>query len=143
VIAVLDTNVLVSALVAPNGTAGQVVRRWLYGDFGLVISPLMVLELQDVLSRPKFGRIEESAPGAGTELLSAINEHAEVVAHEPVSVISDDPDDDVVLGTALAGGAEFLVTGDKHLLVLDFHQHVQIQTPGEFRSLLDAPDLLP
>jgi uncharacterized protein len=51
---VLDCNVFVSALLAPNGTPAQILDRWADGGFDLIVSPLLLAELETVLSRPKF-----------------------------------------------------------------------------------------
>ena len=70
---------------------------------------------------------------------SVMHEQARSIEPDPsVSGIADDEEDDMVLGTAVAAGAEYLVTGDKGLLAVRPHEGVAIVTAGEFLTILDA-----
>lgn len=122
---VLDTNVLVAALVA-KGLCLEVVLRVLRMRW-MVSSEVLLEELHDTL-RDKF----EVTP-AVTRFLKLLRSQVRLV--EPValpSTICRDPDDDVVLGTALAAAADVIVTGDRDLLVLGVYEGIRIQTPRQF-----------
>lgn len=129
----LDTNVLVSALLSPRGTPAQLLRSWLDGAFDLVVSPALLDELGRVLAYPKvLSRITERERAA---FLAILAEHASQVddANDAPTVGSDDPDDDYLIAVAESGRA-VLVSGDQHLLRLA--EVLPVYSPAEFLSLL-------
>lgn len=108
---VLDTNVLVSGLLQPFGPSGQIVRLVASGDLVLYHDPRILAEYEDVLLREKFGFDPERVD----TLLEQIRAGGLPVAARPLAVRLPDPDDEPFLEVALAGGAQFLVTGNiKH-----------------------------
>jgi len=116
--AVLDPNVLISAVLAPGGAPAKVFRLWLDGAYELVVSPLLLAELDRALAYPKL-RVRVT-PHEAAELLELLARHAEVVPDPRVSpslARSSDPGDDSLIALAAAEGA-VLVSGDTHLLVL-------------------------
>lgn len=111
---VLDTNVLVAALLT-QGAAAQVVDLWLAGRYTLLTAEVQLRELRRVL-RDKFPELPRAKVG---RLVNLLRRQAEVVARPRPPGLSPDPDDDLLLGIALVGRADYLVTGDKsHLLSL-------------------------
>lgn len=133
--AVLDPNVLISAVLSPSGTPARVVRAWREGDFELVASALLIAELDRALRYPK---IERLIPGGhGQALVAWIAAEAEVVEDpsEPPQTRSEDPGDDYLIALAAAQRAA-LVSGDKHLQALS--ERMPIFTPAEFWSLLEG-----
>ena len=115
--AVLDPNVLISAVLSPAGTPARLLLRWQSGEFELLISRLLLAELKRALAYPKL-RERVSASQAG-ELLAWL-ERAATVVEDPggtPAFRSSDPDDDYLLALAGAHRAA-LVSGDKHLLSL-------------------------
>ena len=132
---VLDTNVLVSALVFPGGVPEQVFRLAIEGDFTVVASPPLLAELGRVLTE-KFGWQDDYVRAALAQIVR-IGEIVEPV--DRVNVIVDDPDDDRVLEAARTGGAGFVVSGDRHLLGLSRCGEVAILSPAEFLAAL-APE---
>ena len=117
--AVVDTNLLVSALLRQAGPPHALLAAWRRGAFALLVSPLLREEYARVLPRPKFRDKYGLTPEAVADLLILIDAQAVVVtptAHLPVEV--RDPKDDMVLAAALGGAADFLVTGDEDLLAL-------------------------
>lgn len=132
---VLDTNVLISGLMLPKSIPGKIVTAWRNAHFELVLSEPMLAEIARVLAYPKIAarlqwdthRIDQFA------LLLRFKTH--MVEIDQINVeVPDDPDDNVILATFLAGQAEYLITGDSDLLALQ-HQH-PILTPGEFAKRL-------
>ncbi len=132
--AVLDVDVLVSALVSPRGAPGLIVARWSAGDFELVVSPLLLTELDETLARPKLRkRVSESE---ASRFVVALREAATVQADpEAAPARSDDSDDDYLLALAEQAAA-FLVSGDHHVLALS--AAMPIRTPRKFLDLLDG-----
>jgi putative PIN family toxin of toxin-antitoxin system len=132
--AVLDSNVLIAALLSREGRPAQALRRWLAGEFELVVSPLLLAELERALAYPKLRtRISASEAAAFVSLL----EETAVVVADPGSppARSEDPDDDFVVALAESSGA-FLVSGDRHLLALA--SALPVRTVAEFLELLDG-----
>lgn len=132
--AVLDPNVLVSAAISPVGPPREVVTAWIDGDFELIVSPAMLDELRDVLSRPRFRRWISTA--TASEFVDGLAEDAVLVDDPPAMPgVSPDPDDDYLIALARGGGADYLVSGDRHLLDLP-NPEPPVLTPREFLDLL-------
>jgi len=122
---VCDTNVLVSAVLF-GGQPREVLRRIAEGNAIGYTSPDLKRELADVLAREKFGLSSEQV----SSILQLIGEtFIEVVPDEIPDVIRDDPDDNVVLACAVAANAQWIVSGDRHLLDLKSYQETTILSP--------------
>lgn len=127
---VLDTNVLIAA-VAADGLCRDLVRLRLR-PHTLVTSARLLKELELTLAR-KFRIESESLP-----LLKALRDVAEIAVPVPLGErVSRDKDDDVVLATAVAGQADFIISGDDDLLVLKKFRGIGIVSPRQFLELLD------
>lgn len=128
---VADTNVFISALMF-GGLPARFLDVAFAGSFVLVTSPVLLEELDDKL-RTKFG---VSFPDAD-RIRSRLERASELVSALPIlSVIEDDPDDDRVLECAVAGRADYIVTGDRHLLKLGSYEQIPILTVREFMDRL-------
>ena len=130
--AVLDVNVLVSALLSRSGAPAKIIRSWLEGAFELVVSELLLAELARALAYPRVSaRVPPEVADAFTELLRA----TALVAPDPPEVPprSSDPADDYLLALAAAESA-MLVTGDQHLLALA--NRFPIRSPRDFLASL-------
>lgn len=135
--AVLDPNVIVSAVIAPAGAPAQVLERGLAGDYEPVVSALLLAELADVLGRAKLRT--RVAPSDAAELHRRIGERA-VVVPDPTGappLRSRDPGDDYLLALAHAQRAA-LVSGDGDLLELA--ARVPVFGPAGFVRMLDERD---
>ena len=110
---VLDTNVLLGALISPHGAPDAIYRAWRAGRFELVTAAAQLDELRRVSRYPKLRAILP-AHRVGTMVN---NLHRAVVletlAPLPVGVHASDPDDDFLLAMALTGEVDYLVTGDR------------------------------
>jgi uncharacterized protein len=116
--AVLDPNVLISAVLAPAGKPADVLRAWLDGHFELVVSPLLLAELERALAYPKVRkRIAAEDAERFVDWLSGSAIHG-ADPNAPPAVRSRDPGDDYLLALAASERA-VLVTGDKDLLSLE------------------------
>ncbi len=135
--AVLDTNVVVSALLFARGRVSWLRRALQSGTVVPVVSRATVQELVRVLEYSKFALSREDRE----ELLADFLLFAEVCP-EPVpslrSVECRDPDDQVFLEVAIASGADVVVTGDADLLALAGKAGVPILTPTEIRGRVEG-----
>ena len=127
---VLDTNVLVSAIVY-RGIPRRVFEAVVSGEIEISLSEPLVQELQNVLSRPQFGLNLKFVRTVVAEL-SALAQWVEPSKH--YHLIEKDPPDNLILDCAVAAEADYVVTGDRHLLKLKKCESVMIVTPQQFIS---------
>ncbi len=128
---VLDTNVIVAALVA-KGLCHEVVVRAL-GSSAVVTSPALLDELERTL------RATFTLGPAATGFLEQLRLRVHLVVPTPLAApVSRDADDDVVLATAVAANATVVVTGDLDLLVLRQYRGIDIVTPRDFLRRLSS-----
>jgi uncharacterized protein len=128
---VLDTNVLVSALIAPGGYPAAIYDAWEDGRFTLLTCAEHLAEVRATLQKPRIAVL--IAPYRAGRLINQIKKLAANIAHLPDVRRSADPDDDFLLALAEAGEADCLVTGDKSgLLALRKHKGTQIVTARQF-----------
>jgi putative PIN family toxin of toxin-antitoxin system len=133
--AVLDANVLISAILSPRGTPARLLLAWQAGAFDLVVSPLLLAEVRRALAYPKLERL---VPPADADAFAAWLGGAAELATDPAGpppVRSDDPGDDYLIALAAAERA-LLVSGDVHLTSLA--PRVPVRTPAEFLADLGA-----
>lgn len=132
--AVLDVNVLVSGLLAPAGASALLIRRWLAGDFEIVVSERLLAELGRALAYSKLrARVPDAAAAEFTGLLRA----TATIRPDPPNAArqSRDPGDDYLIALAESSAA-ILVTGDKDILDLSVSR--PILTPAGFVARLGA-----
>lgn len=127
---VLDTNVVASALLW-GGVPRLLLQAAREKRVALFTSTPLLAELTDILGRPKFAKKIEASMLSLDQLVDRYRELTIVVRPTPVSGIAPDPDDDVVIGTALAAKADWIVTGDQPLLSVATYQGIQIVSVSE------------
>ena len=137
-IVVIDANVFLSAVINLSGVPAAIMNAWRSRRFSVVTSAALRAELGEILSRPETARYVRATPDAVTTMLRDLDQAAKLVEPDPVSAVQADPDDDPVLGTATAGQADYVVTGDRHLLAIGTFRGIPIVTPAQFLALLDA-----
>jgi uncharacterized protein len=127
--AVLDPNVLISALLSATGAPAKVLRAWVDGEFELLASPLLFAELQRALAYPKLRERIEAAEAK--QLVDWLRREATVLADPEgaPSLRSNDPGDDYLLALAEEAGVP-LVSGDGDLLA--FSDELPIFSPQGF-----------
>lgn len=135
--AVLDPNVLISALLSREGSSARVVRLWLDGAFELVVSEHLLDELGRALGYPKVRKRVE--PAEAIEFIDLLRRgaHMQDDPANPPSVRSPDPDDDYFIALAQSAQA-MIVSGDRHLLGLG--GRLPILSPSAFIDELDRRD---
>jgi putative PIN family toxin of toxin-antitoxin system len=133
---VLDANVLVSAVIATAGPPREIVNAWIDGRLELIASPKLLAEVRDVLDRPRFRRWVSVA--TATEFIDGITEDAEIIDDPPAPPgLTADPDDDYLIALARAAQADYLISGDRHLLDVD-DPEPPVLTPRQFLKLISA-----
>lgn len=124
---VLDTNVLVSALLSPYRPPARVLDRLLEGSAHLCYDTRIVGEYREVLARPKFG-FDEEATGALVDYLEA---SGELVAPRSLNLVLPDAADAMFLEVAAAARADCLVTGNLRHFPAEQRQGVLVVSPTE------------
>ncbi len=133
--AVLDPNVVISGLISRDGRTARVLVAWRDGRFEMIVSPLVLEELQRALAYPKLRR---HIPAEDAEVaLRWLAEGATLVDDPPQEppVRSEDPGDDYLIALAAQERAA-LVSGDKHLLNLS--GRIPVYSPRELLDLISA-----
>jgi len=134
---VLDVNILASAAGSREGLPFQVFALSLANPHKLVLSEEMIVSLEEVLRRRYFAKAVSDAER--TAFLASVQRNNSSVSPDPtVTGVADDAEDDQVLGTAVAGRADIIVTGDKGLLTLGSFVGIPIVTARTFLDLVDA-----
>ncbi|MBN1454261.1 MAG: putative toxin-antitoxin system toxin component, PIN family [Anaerolineales bacterium] len=130
--AVVDTGVLVSGLIRPQGTIGEVLRALRDGRFVIIYTTPTVVEIIDVLGRPSFRAKYHIQPDDVTALVNLIRLRGELVLPQITVTDCRDPKDNKFLEAAVASNADAIVTGDSDLLELHPFQGIPILRPAEF-----------
>ena len=131
---VLDTNIIVSALLAPAGKPAAIIRIWLDGKFTLLTCAAHLDELRSTLQKPRVS--ERIKPHNAGRLVNQVRRLAEDVDPLPCVERSPDPTGDFLLAMSEGGKANYLVTGDKSgLLALGRHKATRIVSVREFAAL--------
>lgn len=132
---VLDTNVLVSALLFERSVPAQAMFAAI--DSGeILLSETLVNEIYEILQRKKFERYISAEQRE--EFLIALVQSAELVEITETITACRDPKDNHILELAVSGSAQVIVTGDSDLLVLNPFQEIQIVMPRDFLSIISS-----
>jgi putative PIN family toxin of toxin-antitoxin system len=125
---VLDPGVLVSALITPGGAPAELVAQAREGGLELIVSPLLLGELEDVLAREKFRRYVDL--GVALDYAALLRRESRLVADPgtPPPLHSAAPDDDYLIALAHDQSA-IVVSGDRHLL--DLADRAPILSPAD------------
>ena len=134
--AVLDVNVLISAILSPRGSPARLLLAWQAGAFELVVSPALLAELRRALAYPKLARL---IPPADADAFVAWIASSAVLAADPGGappIRSIDRHDDYLVALA-SSERVVLVSGDGHLTALA--GRLPVRTPADFLASLDEP----
>jgi uncharacterized protein len=136
---VLDTGIFLSAFLSTEGYPRKAVNLWLDKEFQLITSEWQIEEIKRV---SQYDRLKKRiTPRDIGFLINNLKRRATVLKDIPRVVYSRDPDDNPIIATALAGKAQYLVSGDKRdLLDLGVVAGVRILTAREFVELFETPE---
>jgi len=129
---VLDTNILISAIVF-GGKPRKILEAVFQEKIQICLSQAITDELTEVLRRQEFTFRTDMVHNLVTEVL-AIAEYVEPL--QQIRAIPEDPDDDRILECAVAAGARYIITGDRHLLKLIRYEDIEIVNADQFLDLL-------
>ena len=132
--AVLDCNVIVSGLIRPDGAPAQALNAFIEGRLEVILSPSILEEYRRILQSPKVRRYTSLSIDGLESFLTSFALAAfwveDRTSANPIVLL--DPSDDIYLLAAAEGRADYLVSGDNHLLAIKRYQDIPIVTPREF-----------
>jgi len=133
--AVLDTNVLISGVIA-TGVPHKLLLKGFNHEYQIIVSVETLTEFRETLRKyPERFHMDEDEVQKEVETIRYFAEF--VSPQENITAVDDDPDDDKFLEAAVAGEVDYLVSGDGHLLSLDSFRGINIVEPRTFYELLD------
>ena len=134
--AVVDTNILISGVIKPEGATGEILRRLRDGEFALLYTEPLLAELAEVINRPRI----RQKYGLGSEdietVLALILLRGEPIDPTRRVEICRDPKDNMILQAAVAGQADMITSGDFDLLSLREFAGMPIISPAVFLQRL-------
>jgi hypothetical protein len=138
IVAVLDPNILTSALLSPKGAPAEIIRRWQAAEFSLITSPPLIDALRQRLTSPQVRQhlawTEEEEIDNFLQTFRTIALVVEAQPWGPARSLA--PDDERVLECAVAGGAAYVVSGQAALLDLIDYSGIKILNPVGFLAVL-------
>ncbi len=130
---VIDINLFVSGVISKKGNPARLLQLWYDRAFLVVISEQMVEELRRVLRYPRIRNKYNLKDEEIEQVVGMIKKFAIVLPDIiELDVIKDDPDDNKVLACALAVKADYIISGDSHLLDLGVFENIPIVTMKDF-----------
>ncbi|HEX9868083.1 MAG TPA: putative toxin-antitoxin system toxin component, PIN family [Candidatus Tectomicrobia bacterium] len=134
----LDANVFVGAVLSSGGCPADILRAWRDERFHLVMSPAILEEIDRVLRYPKVRR-RHRWQAEGLRLFIEDLAHLAILTPGKLELhgIAEDPSDNRYLECAIEGDADYLVSGDQHLLRLGAYRKIAILTPRAFLGILE------
>ena len=136
--AVLDANVWVSALLW-GGKPAEIIKASEQGKVRLFASEEIIREISQVLNYPKLRKVYESEEMNHEELIEAVLKVVRFVqVSRRVKVVLEHPADDKFIECALEAKADYVVSGDKHLLKVGNYEKIQVVSVREFLGVLEA-----
>jgi putative PIN family toxin of toxin-antitoxin system len=146
VVALIDTNIWVSALLNPAGSPARLKDHWIAGAFTVVVSPALLDEVAAVLARPRIRNKYHLNERIISEYVHLIAMRAIMVTPPGPLRVCRDPDDDIILETALVGQATVVVSrdddlkGDPELIAQMEHRGIQVMSVPQFLTWLASRD---
>lgn len=133
----LDTNVIVSGLISPSGAPFEVLEAWRNREFVLLTSDEIITEVSKVLQYPKIKKTFSLTDKDIEQHVLLLSKYSQRTPGElKLEVVTEDPSDNIFLACAVEGSADFIISGDNHLLDIENYQGIQILSPREFMKQL-------
>lgn len=136
---VLDTNQFVSAIITKKGVSVQLLEAWRKHAYILITSEEIIKKAKKVLQYPRIAKKYHLQEETIESLVQLIEREAVVSpGFLKVEIIKDDPDDNKILACALEAKAQYIISGDGHLLNLRKYKDIAILTAQEFLKSIDS-----
>lgn len=141
--AVLDTNILVSALITKKSSPPlQLYKAFITQQFLLITSPSILAEVEDVINREAVVKYHKLSLIKRKKIIEQLVKLSYVTLESVTPkeiIIERDPEDDKFIHAAVEAHANYIVSGDHHLLDLKEYGGVKIVTPNDFLSTFGFP----
>jgi uncharacterized protein len=134
---VLDTNIVVSRSISPDGPSSKLYTYWQAAAFDIVVSEAILTEYKQALSKPRLQALHHFSNEEIEQTIEEFRELALVIEPMALMTAAGDPDDNKFLECAYSGNAEYIVSGDPHLLNLKVYQGIALLPPSVFVRLLE------
>jgi putative PIN family toxin of toxin-antitoxin system len=134
---VLDANIIVSAVISDKGNPAKVFQMWLDEEMEVVLTLAILDEIRRVIYYPRLRKAHRLPDEEIKVFLRLIAKRAIIIdPNVELQVVADDPDDDMYIECAVSSNAEFIITGDKHLLDIESYAGIQIVNAAAFLAYL-------
>jgi putative PIN family toxin of toxin-antitoxin system len=137
---VVDTNVLISAVIKPSGNVGRVLLLLRDGRYTILCAQSLLAELVDVLNRPRMHHKYHLTNKDIETVVALILLRGQAVRPQRQITICRDPKDNKFLKATFAGDADAIVSGDEDLLSLNSFEGIPIISPRDFLDLFEAAE---
>jgi len=135
---VVDANLFASALIKPDSNPGNILELIKQNEVELVISPSVIKEIKRILLYPKIQKYHQKTAQQLDTFFNDLLIFAWVVEGQAeIDVIQTDPTDNKYLACALEGEADYIVSGDRHLLDLGLYQGIKLIKAKAFLKIWD------
>ncbi len=139
---VVDTNILISGTLVEQGFPAQIIDASIAGQIQLVVSPALIDEYLDVVQRPHIAKRYQEIGNRVDTILRYFHTNAVVVEGAITTpVVTADPGDDFLIACAEEGDAQYIISGDEHLLKLRQYHNVKILNPRDFVARVLSPSV--
>ncbi len=129
---VLDTNVIISGLLW-KGPPSRILDLGKNGFFQICLTPKLLQEIEEVLHYDRLSIPLIMAGRQSKEIIESLEQSGTILPDPSrICIIKEDPTDNIVLGAALSHQADYIISGDKHLLQLKTFQNILILSPRQF-----------
>ena len=134
---VLDANIYVSSMVNTQGNPKRIISAWQQGAFDVLISSAILDEIERVLRYPRLVKRHKQDETAIQRFLKLLENEAIIVEPTDVlGIVKDDESDNRYLECAVKGKAQYVISGDKHLLDIGEYRGIVILPPAAFVAIL-------
>ena len=135
---VLDANVWISAMLW-GGKPAAIIKAAEMGKVAIMVSEAIIGEISQVLTYPKLTKVYRAENLQHEELMEAVLRVTKFVeVTKKVNVVTDHPADDKYIECALAARADYLVSGDKHLLNIESYKGTRVVSVIEFLQIIET-----
>jgi len=138
---ILDSNILASATISNKGNPAKILFSWRQKKFELIVTEKIMQEAWRVLFYQRVRAISYLSKQEVTDLLLELQNGSILIPTTlDLKVIEKDPTDDKYIIAAVEGQADYIVSGDQHLLELGSYENIKIVSPKEFLEILEAQE---